>query len=38
MELLRDVDIAFAPTFVAFTPWITLEATLHCLNGSWISS
>jgi hypothetical protein len=34
VTLLRAAGIAFAPTFVAFTPWITLEgylALLECL-------
>ena len=32
VELLREVDIAFAPTFVAFTPWITLEGYVALLE------
>jgi radical SAM superfamily enzyme YgiQ (UPF0313 family) len=32
VALLRKVDIAFAPTFVAFTPWITLEGFVELLQ------
>lgn len=32
VELLRGVGIAFAPTFVAFTPWTTLEGYLALLG------
>jgi hypothetical protein len=31
--LLRDARIAFAPTFVAFTPWTTLEGYLALLHS-----
>jgi hypothetical protein len=32
VALLRRVGIAFAPTFVAFTPWITLEGYVELLR------
>lgn len=32
VQLLREVDIAFAPTFVAFTPWTTLEGYIKLLG------
>ncbi len=31
--LLRAADIAFAPTFVAFTPWTTLDGYLALLES-----
>ena len=31
VALLRQADIAFAPTFVAFTPWTTLEGYVDLL-------
>ncbi len=30
--LLREADIAFSPTFVAFTPWISLEGYVSLLE------
>ena len=33
VALLRAADIAFAPTFVAFTPWTTLEGYLALLES-----
>jgi radical SAM superfamily enzyme YgiQ (UPF0313 family) len=30
--ILRDLDIAFAPTFVPFTPWTTLEGYIELLE------
>jgi hypothetical protein len=33
VTLLRAADIAFAPTFVAFTPWTTLEGYVALLNS-----
>ena len=32
VELLREFDIGFSPTFVAFTPWITLEGYVALLE------
>ena len=32
VKLLRDVDISFAPTFVAFTPWTTLRGYVELLH------
>jgi len=32
VELLRKLDIAFAPTFVPFTPWTTLEGYIALLQ------
>ena len=32
VTLLRDVDIAFAPTFVAFTPWTTRRGYVELLQ------
>ena len=32
VKLLRDVDISFAPTFVAFTPWTTLRGYVELLQ------
>lgn len=32
VALLRDAGIAFAPTFVAFTPWTTLEGYIGLLR------
>lgn len=32
LEFLRECDIAFSPTFVAFTPWTTLTGYLDLLN------
>ena len=32
VALLREAGIAFAPTFVAFTPWITLEGYVELLR------
>ncbi len=32
LAFLRDIDIAFSPTFVAFTPWTTLESYLDLLH------
>ncbi|HLE36764.1 MAG TPA: radical SAM protein, partial [Candidatus Acidoferrales bacterium] len=32
VALLRQADIAFAPTFVAFTPWTTLEGYVELLQ------
>ena len=33
VALLRAADIAFAPTFVAFTPWTTLEGYIALLES-----
>ena len=33
VALLREADIAFAPTFVAFTPWTTLEGYIALLES-----
>ena len=32
VALMREAGIAFAPTFVAFTPWITLEGYIELLQ------
>jgi radical SAM superfamily enzyme YgiQ (UPF0313 family) len=32
VALMREAGIAFAPTFVAFTPWITLEGYIELLR------
>jgi hypothetical protein len=32
VQLLRDMGIAFAPTFVAFTPWTTLDGYVDLLQ------
>ena len=32
VALIREAGIAFAPTFVAFTPWITLEGYIELLG------
>ncbi len=32
VEILRELDIAFAPTFVPFTPWTTLEKYIALLE------
>ena len=32
VKLLRDVNISFAPTFVAFTPWTTLRGYVELLH------
>lgn len=32
LAFLRDIDIAFTPTFVAFTPWTSLESYLDLLR------
>lgn len=32
VSLMRDVGIGLAPTFVAFTPWTTLEGYIHFLR------
>ena len=32
VRLLREVDIAFAPTFVAFTPWTSAEGYVELLK------
>ena len=32
VALMREVSIAFAPTFVAFTPWITLDGYIELLR------
>ncbi len=32
VQLLRDAGIAFAPTFVAFTPWTTLDGYVDLLR------
>ena len=32
VEILREIDIAFAPTFVPFTPWTTLEGYIELLQ------
>lgn len=32
VALLRQADLAFAPTFVAFTPWTTLEGYVELLR------
>jgi radical SAM superfamily enzyme YgiQ (UPF0313 family) len=32
VEILRELDIAFAPTFVPFTPWTTVEGYVELLE------
>ena len=32
IEILRELDIAFAPTFVPFTPWTTLNGYIELLE------
>jgi hypothetical protein len=32
LKIVRDAGIAFRPTWVAFTPWTTVEGYLHMLD------